>query len=248
MKPGLTVAASMVIVAASTTWAQPTRSDPRSAITSEASRAADGIETVGFYTKTGYGYGGMVTYTPTPIVLFKSGDALYNIAALQLPGDLAAHRAAHPKDWTKWRRTGSAIEVVGKKGWERISYNKTMDRLAPGFTLAGSYRNLSGGGNLAAGGTFGMASWKDLTFDAAGNFATGGGTGVSDSGSVQSAGSKASTVISTRLAAQRGRYEIAGYTLTLSYSDGHVERRMIVADPGNTKAIWLDGQGYTKQH
>jgi len=228
---------------ASTTSAEPTKSNAHSAVASEASRIADSIETVGFYNKLGYGYGGMFTYNTTPIVLFKSGEALYDMGALQFPGGLAAHKAAHPQDWTKWRRTGNAIEVIGKKGWERIAYTTTMDRLRPGFTLSGKYEMLSGGGNVALGGKVGIAVWRDLIFDVAGNFATGGGTGLSDSGSIEGT----STVLSTQAPERHGRYTIDGYALTLNYADGHVERRMIVTDPNDTKAIWLDGHGYVKQ-
>ncbi len=108
-----------------------------SAVASEASRAADGIETVSFFNKMGYGYGGMVTYNPTPIVLFKSGEALRDMAALQFPGGLAAHKAAHPKDWTKWRRSGKAIEVMGNKGWERIAYTRTHGSTSARFQVFG---------------------------------------------------------------------------------------------------------------
>jgi hypothetical protein len=212
---------------------------------STASRLTDKIETVGFYTQTGMGYGGMLTFNPTPIVLFKSGEALYDMEALKFPAGLAAHKASHPKDWTKWRRANNAIEVIGSKGWEKITYTKTMDRLPPGFTLAGSYQKLGGVGNLAVGGTSAVAVWNDLTFDRTGNFASGGGSGASTR--TEGAGSATSVVTASRAPDQRGRYAIEGYTLMLNYTDGRVERRMIVTDRADPSVIWLDGDGYTKK-
>ena len=217
---------------------------PRSGTTdSDAARLSDGIETVGFYGKTGIGYGGMILSRPTPIVLFRSGEALYEMEALKFEGGLAAHKAANPDDWTKWRRSNGAIEVVGKKGWERIAYTKTMDRLPAGFRLAGQYQRLSGGGDLAVGGTSAVAVWSTLSLDNAGNFVSGGGS--SAQASTEGAGSRATVVTAGRAPDQYGRYSIEGYTLTLQYANGRVERRMIVTDRTEPGVIWLDGDGYT---
>jgi hypothetical protein len=153
--------------------------------------------------------------------------------------------AAHRDDWTKWRRAGNAIEIVGSKGWEKLYYTKTMDRLPKGFTLVGSYQKLSGGGNLAIGGTSAIAVWLDFSFDQSGNFSSGGGSGSSTS--VENAGTKTSVVTSGTAPNRHGRYFIDGYTLTLSYADGRVERRMVVTDRADPSVIWLDGDGYTKK-
>jgi hypothetical protein len=122
-------------------------STKQTTLSSAALEQAASIETVGFYSKIGYGYGGMLTFDPTPIVLFKSGEALYEMAALKFAGGLAAHKAAHPKAWTTWRRSGKAIEVVGSKGWQKIAYAATMDRLPPGYRLVGDYQRMGGGGS-----------------------------------------------------------------------------------------------------
>lgn len=215
----------------------------KTVIPSSASRLSDDIETIGFYSKVGFGYGGMMTFNPTPLVLFKSGVALYDMEGLKFESGLAAHKAAHPKDWTTWRRAGGAIEVAGSKGWERITYTKTMDRLPRGFSLAGNYSRMSGGGNLAVGGTSAVVVWSNLSFDRAGNFASGGGSGSASS--AEGGGSKTSVITSGRAPNRYGRYSIDGYTLTLNYADGRVERRMIVTEVADPHVIWLDGDGYT---
>ena len=221
----------------------PFREASQSALSSAALRQANDIETVGFFSKIGFGYGGMMTFNPTPIILFKSGEALYDMEALKFAGGLAAHKAAHPKDWTTWRRAGQAIEVGGDKGWEKITYTKTMDRLPQGFRLAGDYQRTGGGGNLAVGGTAAVLVWSNLSFDRAGNFTSGGGSGSTSS--EESAGSKTSVVTSGHAPNEYGQYSIDGYSLTLNYADGRVEQRMIVTDVADPGVIWLDGDGYT---
>ncbi len=46
---------------------------------------------------------------------------------------------------------------------------------------------------------------------------------------------------------RRGQYSIEGYTLTLRCDSGRVERRLIVADPADTKTLWLDGDGWVRR-
>jgi hypothetical protein len=209
---------------------------------STAVKAADGIQTVGFDTKTGMGYGGMLTFNPVPIVLFRNGDALRKVEALNAQGGLAAHKAANPGDWTKWRRSGAAIEILKTDGWKKITYTKTMDRLPKGFALQGRYRSLSGTGSLATGGGDAVIAWSTMSFDRQGNFSTGRGAGASSS-------TGAGTVVTSGQAPNEyGRYAISGYTLTLTYANGRAERRMIVAEAADPKAIWLDGTGYSRRN
>ena len=212
---------------------------PKGEVASDASKIADQIETIGFWTKTGIGIGGGLTFNPTPLVMFRNGDALYEIEGLKFPGGLAAHRAANPDDWTKWRRSGGKYQVFGKKGWENLYYNTTMNRLPKGFMLDRSYRRVGGGGNVAVGGTSSVVFWSNLAFDRGGNFVSGSGAGSS----TQAGGT--GVVTSGSAPSEYGKYAIEGYTLTLRFADGKVESRMIVADPNDASVIWLDGDGYT---
>jgi hypothetical protein len=229
-------------LAPGTAGAPPTKALATTALaTSDAQKLIGQISTVGFYTKTGMGYGGMLTFNPTPVVLFKNGEAVKDMDALGAPEGIARHRQQNPEDWTKWRRSGQTIELMEKDGWKKLYYTKTMDRLPAGFTLQGKYRSTSGGGNLAMGGTSAVAVWSDLAFDRDGNFASGGGAGSSSS-----TPGVGSVVTSGKAANQSGRYAIDGYTLTLRYGSGKIERRMIVTDTKDTGVIWLDGDGYSR--
>ncbi|MBK7664223.1 MAG: hypothetical protein IPJ21_11880 [Sterolibacteriaceae bacterium] len=244
---GLTVtdgpqsATAAVVVASSASPATPAGKP----VGSSAAALVGAIATVGFDTKTSFGYGGALTFDPTPIVLFKSGDALRDMEALKAVTDVATHKAAHPKQWTTWRRAGKAIEILNPKGWEKLTYTKTMGPLPHGFLLDTNYQRLSGTGNLAVGGTSAVAVWSSLQFDRSGGFVSGGGS--SASARADGASSSTSVVTQGRAPDRSGRYAIDGYTLTLSYADGRVERRMIVTEADDPGVIWLDGDGYTSR-
>lgn len=208
---------------------------------SNAFQTSNDIETVGFDTKIGTGYGGMLTFNPEPVVLFRNQEALRDADGLNHPGGRAAHKSTNPDDWTKWRRSGGAIEILKSDGWKKIAYTKTMDRLPKGFALDGSYRSSSGAGSLATGGGDAVIAWSNMSFDRQGGFVTGGGAGASSSSGA------GSVVTSGKAPSEYGRYAIDGYTLTLNYADGRSERRMIVTDISDPKAIWIDGTGYTRR-
>lgn len=214
-----------------------------SAVRSAALASESTIETVGFDTRARMGAGGMILAVPVPIVLFRSGEAVDDIEALAHDGGLAAHRAKNPDDWGRWRRAGGGIEMFRQGVWKRLAFTTTMDRLPAGFTLDGRYRSMSGAGTVAIGGTSSVVAWSDLTFDRAGGFVTGGGAG----GSSESPDGQVRTTTSSTAAGRRGRYSIEGYTLTLKYDSGRVERRLLVADPADPRTLWLDGDGWVRR-
>ncbi len=202
---------------------------------SPAVQASRDIVTVGFYTRTEVGHGGWVNMVPTPIVLFRSGDALLVMRHLNDPGGLEASKRRHPGDWTRWRRgAGGRIERRDGAGWRKLEWTKQHDRLPKGFTLHRSYHQVSAGATQGAGG-MAMASWRNLRLDRSGRFTTGGGSGGGGRG----------VAVRSRAQASGGTYEVAGYTLTLRHDDGRVVHRSIIADPKDPKVIWIDGEGYT---
>jgi hypothetical protein len=192
------------------------------------------IETVGFYTVSKWNDGFMMQL-PTPIVLFKSGDALLEMENLNDPAGLEANRRSRPQDWTKWRRVGRTIQRKDGEEWRKLEWTRTNDRLPRGFKLDGSYQSFSGGGGTFAGSTTSTASWRNLRFDRSGRFSTDGGAGATTGG----------VTARSQSAAAGGTYEISGYTLTLRHSDGRTVYRSIVTDEKNPKVIWIDGTSYT---
>ena len=57
-----------------------------------------------------------------------------------------------------------------------------------------------------------------------------------------------SVATSNRNAGRSGRYRVEGLVLQISYADGGSERRILIADPKDTKGtVWIDGEGYVRR-
>ncbi len=221
----------------------PVNAPPVKATSSTASQLAPSIDSFGFDTRMTMGIGGFLTTTAYPIVLFRDGQALKDIEALSFAGGLQAHQRANPKDWTRWRRSGSEVQIINTKGeWEKLAFSKTYGMLPAGFRLDGFFRSLSGAGTVAVGGSDSVAAWRSYAFSKNGLVVRGGGAGA------YAAVSGGSTAVSSIAPSQRGRYRIDGITLSITYDDGSSESRLIVTDPKDpTGAIWLDGIGYAQR-
>lgn len=165
-------------------------------------------------------------------------------ASLTVRGGLAAHRQRDPDEWTTWRRAGDEVELFkhGKRSseWKAVPFRTVYRTLPADFRLDATYRSIGGGGNVGMGGSDMLVGWRDLRFVRDGRFERGGGSG----GSVSGGG--ATTVFSGTAATRTGRYTIDGLELVLRYDDGTSERRIIVTNPDDPQALWLDGYPYTQ--
>lgn len=169
------------------------------------------------------------TYDTRFYVLVDGGHALIGMAALADPSGLARHREDHPGQWTTWRTAGAAYEVKTGSGWEKLT---RFDPAPAGFKLTRGYRRAAT--SVPDARNVSVTAWSTVRFDANGRFTSGGGAGVSGD-NVQVTG---------RDAERGGRYEIAGYTLTLRFDDGTTVVRTIVVGT-DRKTIWIDGTAYT---
>lgn len=199
----------------------------------------------GIYSKTvgRTGVGGMMIMQPVPMVMLNDGTFFNDFDVPLSDFDVAAARVARPSAWDKWRKRGGVIEEqFGKSPWEKADWYGPLPAAKPNEKLNGFYTSLSGGGNTALGGTTMVVVSSDITFLPNGRFKAGrfaGGTSADDNGQV-SVQSKNST---------DGTYSLSGYTMTLKYNDGRVERKAFafMDKDGNKKAIYLDGSPYLKK-
>jgi hypothetical protein len=200
------------------------------------------IDSFGFDMRTVMGIGGFLTQDIYPVVLFRNGEALTDVKGLTYSGGLDAYRRAHPEDWTQWQRSGGRVQLKTSKGWKALPFPTTYQSLPSQFRLNGTYRSLSGTGNVAVGGSASVAAWRAYTFSSDGRIMRGNGAG-------SSASSGGSSVVTSSVAPnQRGRYEIDGLVLRINYDDGSTENRIIITDPKDPKSvIWLDGTSYVRR-
>ncbi|MET7241839.1 hypothetical protein ABZT49_00565 [Methylobacterium sp. EM32] len=185
-----------------------------------------GIEGVYFRAATGVGVGGMVVIEYEPLILFRDGTS-YEIADAALEDvDLAAERAAHPRRFGRWTRTGDAYRLTGQDGkpQEHKLQDGSFFRAFPAEdgerTIARAYRRLSGGGTSAMGGDVTVAVSNRYDFRQDGTYGRGGSVGATNSGASTGVGS----AIGRRRAPEGGRYVLDRHTLTLTGPDGRSRR------------------------
>lgn len=198
------------------------------------------IDAFGFATRAKMGWGGFVALDIYPVVLFKSGEALKDVTGLRTPGGPAAHRRAHPDEWTRWRRSGGKVQLLGADKWEETGF-KTYARLPAGLRLAGRFRNLGGTGNLAVGGSQSVTVVDEYRFASDGSVTRSGAVG----GRAEAGDTSVATAGGPR--DRHGRYRTDGLVLRIDYDDGSREQRILITDPespGGT--LWLDGVAYVE--
>jgi hypothetical protein len=200
------------------------------------------IEGFGFATRPKMGMGGFITLDIHPVVLFKSGDLLLNVAALRDSRGIDALLAARPEDWTRWRREGGELQIRKQDQWEKLPFQTVYSRLPDGLRLEGLFRSLGGTGNLASGGSQSVTIVDEYRFAADG--------ALTRSGAVGSRAESGNTSVATRAApgVRHGRYRIEGLVLQIDYDDGLREQRLLIADPKDPSGgIWLDGEAYVRR-
>lgn len=200
------------------------------------------IDSFAFATRPKVGLGGFMALDIYPVVLFKSGELLTDVRGLRFAGGLAAHRAAQPDAWTRWRRDGGQLQMLKAGQWAKLPFNKTYARLPPDLRLSGRFRSIGGTGNAAVGGTQTVTVVDEYRFSADGRLVRSGAVG----GTAQSGDT--SVVTRGGPGERAGRYRVDGLLLHIAYDDGAREQRVLITDPekpGGT--LWLDGESYLER-
>jgi hypothetical protein len=172
------------------------------------------------------GPGGFMTgYVVDGYLYFKDGrvcDCFYKPPAYIDP---VAESAKNPGDWGRWTKTGNKINVRWNDGNTTDASADPANLMVggtKGLRLDGYYRNVSGGGDTAFGGGNSWLAQSSYTFYPDGTFENDSsssfmvGPGIGADGANAMGGSEG--------AGARGRYEVDGYTVKLTYPDGRVSR------------------------
>ena len=228
-------------------------------------RSAD-IEAVFYEWEQVYEIGGLQMKERLHLLL-KDGTVHYGLPVPPQDLDVPLSRRLEPEAWGRWRRAGTGYAFA----WPRApgAYRAAQGNVAlparTGATLAGRFENSSSFEIPGGAGAWNKVAW---TFGADGRFTRErwGGAGMAsgagdtrvvtasvydDSSSVGAASSSVGSAGSTRRRAdagdRRGTYQLEGYTLTLRYENGTVERLPFIIDPPDLRGVWIRDALYMRQ-
>lgn len=182
------------------------------------------------------GVGGSFYMVHVPMILLKDGTYFEDFDVPLADFDVAAAHTARPNAWGKWRKQGGTIQTQDSKGvWEKGDFYGPLPAAKPGEKLNGFYSTLSGGGDTAFGGTTMVVVTNDITFLPDGRFKAG-----------RFAGGMTPDVTVRSENKTDGTYSLNGYTLTLKYGDGRIERKAFafMDNDGKKDAFHLNGTPY----
>jgi hypothetical protein len=192
-----------------------------------AHAAASRIEAVVLDQGYGMGYNGMITLEYQPMVLFKDGRYTSHADSAVM---------AQPRIDGRWQRDAAGYALIGNNGKVLHVPAKLRARpAAPGGTLEGAYRSLSGVGQAGTGVAV-VAAWKNLQFGRDGSVRLAQGAGAS-TGDTVTHGSRAGMA----------RYQLDGYAIALAHADGRVETRLFYFFPDSDNAIGLGDDTLSKR-
>lgn len=200
------------------------------------------IDSFAFDTRPKMGLGGFIALDIYPVVLLKNGELLTDVRGLRFAGGPAAHRAAHPDLWSRWRRAAGRVQVMKDGAWAPLPFENTYARLPADLRLAGRFRSTSGVGNVAVGGAQSVTVVDEYRFGADGR--------VVRTGAAGSTAQAGDTSVVTRggPGERAGRYRVDGLLLRIDYDDGTREHRVLITDPAKPGGVlWLDGESYVER-
>lgn len=189
------------------------------------------IQGIYMHLETGFGVGGFVTQN-YEAYLFLKDSTVYeypNVPPYDL--DVSASRQIEPKRWGRWKKQGSQLRIQESDGktstWDRWHVAVAAK---PGEKLSGSFKSISGGGNVAFGGSSVVVSMKRITFSPKGQFrleSTGGGSDAN-----------VSAYSNKDLA---GTYQLDQHVITLKFNNGQIERRFFYFYPDSKDTFGMGG-------
>ena len=213
------------------------------------------------------GLAGMVSdITDEVYLLLKDGTARRGLPVAPDDLDIARSRANEPKNWGRWRATKNPNQwqiSIGGGAFQTVEADKAAPAPAQ-LKLGATYTAYSSSSDVF-GGSYGQT---DLTFTSTGRFVRSSRGGSYGSLGASVGGANTSTTYddeNSTLSAQsgnglgiearerknnprgdrEGNYALSGYTLTLRYDDGRVERLPFLRFFGGS-SVWFEGQRMTR--
>ena len=211
-------------------------------------------EILGLFTegRNTMGAGGYMTgYSIDSHLYLRDGTAKREFDKPPAYIDRVASRRDEPKEWGRWTRAGDTITVTwngGDSDTVKVTPTSRMTAGPAGMRLDGRYRHVSGSGTIAFGGGNSTLAENEYRFFPDGTFSSDrsvsfmAGPGPAGGGGVTAVGGSSGP-------GTRGKYQIEGYTVKLTYPDGRVSRLSFAAyahelAKGERSGVMLDGTFY----
>jgi hypothetical protein len=193
-----------------------------------------GAEAIYLHEEYEMGVGGYMYVVYNPYLVFKDGSIYKNLATNIDKLHIEQSRQQEAEEWGTWQKKGKDIVIAWKDGdqdtWEEESWF-IANPASGGETIKGDYHSISGGGNIAFGGSMMTFSSTNISFN--GNKFTFESTGGGSSDAVSSYASQT----------KAGTYELNGYSITLRFNNGVVEKKFFYFYP-DSKDVFGIGTRY----
>lgn len=191
------------------------------------------IEGVAFHNKYS---ASLNNYTAYPYFLFENGLYTSDHDAITTDMNIEEYRDQNPGKWGEWKQEGGVLQLNDGNGWVEFDYQTVLPPIPDGYSLNGSYSQVSFSGAVGSGAT--VSAVSELTFSSNGRFvfgsrvsATTGGPFIDDSG------------FSNVSSDQQGSYSIEGFRLNLYYDNGETQTVSIITDDVSTlNSLWINAQ------
>jgi hypothetical protein len=194
-----------------------------------------GAEGIYLHLEYNLGVGGFLTIEYRPYLFFKDGSVYQNLDTSVDKLDVTKSKQQEPKEWGTWKKNGNEFTITWNDGdtetWEEDEWFTTQAARA-GEKIAGSYKSISGGGNVAFGGDVMVFSASNISFDG-------------DKFTYESTGGGTSTSITAYSSQNKaGTYELKGNTITLKFNNGSVEKKFFYFYPDSKDVFGIGSRYY----
>jgi hypothetical protein len=198
------------------------------------------------------------SYVMNGYLYLRDGSVYRNIDQLPAMIELAKSRAESPGDWGRWTRTGSGMAIVWGDGDRETVSDASPANLftggSAGTRLDGDFQTVSSGNPTMMPGA-GFVSRANYHFYPDGTFESAKSSSFAVSGYLPGGDFSPQTIAAggSNSTSGRAKYRIEGYTLTLTYPDGRIERLAFATYPKDAnnprrETVLINGTPYTRDN
>jgi hypothetical protein len=185
-----------------------------------------------------YGFGGFVEVVYKPYLLFKDGSIYENLDTSLDKLDLAKSKQQETEHWGTWKKEGDDLVITWNQEdpekWKKETIFEAKPAVA-GEKINGKFRSLTGRGNLALGGDVLVFTTTTIAMDDNKfTFET-------------TSGGSTSSVTSYTSEDKAGTYALDGYTITLRFNNGSVEKKFFYFFPDEKTVFGIGTRYFVKK-